>query len=29
VYRILYEDKDPATAVRDLMLRQPRSEKFL
>ena len=29
VYRILYEDKDPATAVRDLMQRQPRSEKLL
>ncbi len=28
VYRILYEDKDPATAVRDLMLREPRSEKL-
>jgi glycerol-3-phosphate dehydrogenase (NAD(P)+) len=26
VYRVLYEDKDPRTAVADLMLRQPRSE---
>lgn len=26
VYRVLYEDKDPATAVRDLMLREPRHE---
>ena len=29
VYRVLYEGKDPAQAVRDLMLRQPRSEKFI
>ncbi len=29
VYRILYEDKDASAAVRDLMLREPRSEKFL
>ncbi|MGE3803635.1 MAG: NAD(P)H-dependent glycerol-3-phosphate dehydrogenase [Gemmataceae bacterium] len=26
VFRVLYEGKDPATAVRDLMLREPRSE---
>jgi glycerol-3-phosphate dehydrogenase (NAD(P)+) len=26
VYRVLYEDKDPLTAVNDLMLRQPTSE---
>jgi glycerol-3-phosphate dehydrogenase (NAD(P)+) len=26
VYRVLYEDKDPLTAVSDLMVRQPRSE---
>lgn len=29
VYRVLYENKNPAVAVRDLMLREPRSEKFL
>jgi glycerol-3-phosphate dehydrogenase (NAD(P)+) len=28
VYRVLYEAKPPAAAVRDLMLREPRSEKF-
>ena len=28
VYRMLYEAKPPAAAVRDLMLREPRSEKF-
>jgi glycerol-3-phosphate dehydrogenase (NAD(P)+) len=28
VYRMLYEGKSPAAAVRDLMLREPRSEKF-
>lgn len=28
VYRMLYEAKAPAAAVRDLMLREPRSEKF-
>jgi glycerol-3-phosphate dehydrogenase (NAD(P)+) len=28
VYRVLYEGKSPAVAVRDLMLREPRSEKF-
>jgi glycerol-3-phosphate dehydrogenase (NAD(P)+) len=27
VYRVLYEDKDPRTAVQDLMLREPRAEK--
>jgi glycerol-3-phosphate dehydrogenase (NAD(P)+) len=27
VYRVLYEVKDPGQAVRDLMLREPRSEK--
>jgi glycerol-3-phosphate dehydrogenase (NAD(P)+) len=27
VYRVLYEDKDPLTAVNDLMLREPTSEK--
>jgi glycerol-3-phosphate dehydrogenase (NAD(P)+) len=27
VYRVLYEDKDPRSAVNDLMLRQPRSER--
>lgn len=27
VYRVLYEDKDPRTAVDDLMTRQPRSER--
>jgi glycerol-3-phosphate dehydrogenase (NAD(P)+) len=27
VYRVLYEDKDPRTAVDDLMLRSPRGEK--
>lgn len=27
VYRVLYQDKDPLTAVNDLMLRQPRGEK--
>jgi glycerol-3-phosphate dehydrogenase (NAD(P)+) len=26
VYRVLYEDKDPRTAVSDLMLRQPKEE---
>lgn len=26
VYRVLYQDKDPRTAVADLMLREPRSE---
>jgi glycerol-3-phosphate dehydrogenase (NAD(P)+) len=26
VYRVLFEDKDPAQAVRDLMLRAPKSE---
>jgi glycerol-3-phosphate dehydrogenase (NAD(P)+) len=26
IYRVLYEDKDPLTAVRDLMLREPTSE---
>jgi glycerol-3-phosphate dehydrogenase (NAD(P)+) len=26
VYRVLYEDKDPRTAVTDLMLRQPKRE---
>ena len=26
VYRVLYEDKDPRTAVRDLMQREPTSE---
>jgi glycerol-3-phosphate dehydrogenase (NAD(P)+) len=26
VYRVLYEDKDPLTAVNDLMLREPTSE---
>ncbi len=29
VYRVLYEDKDPRTAVDDLMTRQPRSERAL
>jgi glycerol-3-phosphate dehydrogenase (NAD(P)+) len=28
IYRMLYEGKAPAAAVRDLMLREPRSEKF-
>lgn len=28
VYRVLYEDKDPLTAVNDLMLRQPKREKI-
>jgi glycerol-3-phosphate dehydrogenase (NAD(P)+) len=28
VHRVLYEGKAPAQAVRDLMLREPRSEKF-
>jgi glycerol-3-phosphate dehydrogenase (NAD(P)+) len=28
VYRVLYEDKDPRTAVDDLMTRQPRSERL-
>jgi glycerol-3-phosphate dehydrogenase (NAD(P)+) len=27
VYRVLYEDKDPRTAVTDLMLREPKGEK--
>src|SRR5262249_10970061 len=27
VYRVLYEDKDPRTAVSDLMLRDPKDEK--
>jgi glycerol-3-phosphate dehydrogenase (NAD(P)+) len=27
VYRVLYEDKDPLTAVNDLMLREPTSER--
>jgi glycerol-3-phosphate dehydrogenase (NAD(P)+) len=27
VYRVLYEDKDPGTAVNDLMLREPTSER--
>jgi glycerol-3-phosphate dehydrogenase len=27
VYQVLYEDKPPLTAVNDLMLREPRSEK--
>jgi glycerol-3-phosphate dehydrogenase len=26
VYRVLYEGKDPLTAVNDLMLRQPKRE---
>jgi glycerol-3-phosphate dehydrogenase (NAD(P)+) len=26
VYRVLYEDKDPLTAVSDLMLREPKRE---
>lgn len=29
VHRVLYEDKDPATAVKDLMVRELRGEKFL
>src|SRR5262249_16692095 len=29
VYRVLYENKNAAQAVRDLMLREPRSEKFI
>jgi glycerol-3-phosphate dehydrogenase (NAD(P)+) len=28
VYRVLYENKAPAQAVRDLMVREPRSERF-
>ena len=27
VYRVLYEGKDPRTAVQDLMLREPTAEK--
>jgi glycerol-3-phosphate dehydrogenase (NAD(P)+) len=27
IYRVLYEDKDPLTAVSDLMLREPTSER--
>lgn len=29
VHRVLYENKDPATAVKDLMVRELRSERFL
>ena len=28
VYRVLYEDKDPLTAVQDLMLREPKGEEI-
>ena len=27
VYQVLYEDKDPRTAVSNLMLREPKGEK--